>query len=90
MIKIDVVIPSVRPEEIDFTSLLSLKVTKEMQVNFYIIIDSPGYAEFESIIDENRKMTVKSNLSNIGAAASRNRGIDLCNGDYVLFIVDHK
>ena len=88
MIKIDVVIPSVRPVEIDFTSLLSLKVTKEMQVNFYIIIDSPGYAEFESIIDENRKMTVKSNLSNIGAAASRNRGIDLCNGDYVLFIDD--
>ena len=88
VIKIDVVIPSVRPEEIDFMSLLSLKAPKEVRVNFYIIIDSPGYAEFESIIDENRKMIVKTNLSNIGAAASRNRGIDLCNGDYVLFIDD--
>lgn len=87
-IKIDVVIPSVRPEELDFLSLLAMRAPKEVCVNFYIIIDHPGYAEFESIIDGNRKMTVVSNPSNVGAAASRNRGIDLCSGDYILFIDD--
>lgn len=87
-IEIDIVIPSVRPEELDFLSLLIMKVPKGIYVNFYIIIDCPGHVEFESIIDENRKIVVKSNLCNIGAAASRNRGIDLCGGDYVLFIDD--
>ena len=87
-VKIDVVIPSVRPEELDFLALLGIKVPRDMYLHFYIIIDSPGYAEFEAVIDDNRKMTVRTNPSNIGAAASRNRGLDLCDGDYVLFMDD--
>ena len=85
---IDVVIPSVRPEELDFLFLLTMEVPKGTFVNFYIIIDCPGYFEFDSFVDPCRKIVVRSNSSNIGASASRNKGIDLSKGDYILFIDD--
>ena len=90
-LSVDIVVPSMRPHSIDFTSLINIKTPEGVLIHYIFVIDKPGFnasVDFPLLHECPEKVTVVVNQQNIGAAASRNAGLDLSKGDYVLFLDD--
>ncbi len=89
-ISIDVVIPSFRLEEKYILPILQLNVPDSAIVKFYLIADNPKLEIPSSILTlvDNKNVFLTINQQNIGAALTRNTGIDQGNGDWILFLGD--
>ena len=89
-ISIDVVIPSFRLEEKYILSILQLNMPDSAAVKFYLVADNPKLAISSSILTlvDNKKIFLTINQQNIGAALTRNAGIDQGKGDWILFLDD--
>ena len=89
-ISIDVVIPSFRLEEKYILPILQLDVPDSAIIKFYLVADNPKLQISPSIlaIVDNKKIFLTINKQNMGAALTRNAGIDQGTGDWILFLDD--
>ncbi len=90
-LSIDIIIPCARPSGISIQSLITMKIPAGVLVRFILVIDSreavlPG--SFERLKNCGSPVTIFLNPANIGAAATRNVGLELSRADYVLFLDD--
>lgn len=89
-ISIDVVIPSFRLIEHYLVPILRLERPAGIRVRFYLLSDNPAVAVAPSIAEmvNGTDVFLEVNPQNMGAAFTRNRGIESGNGDWVLFLDD--
>src|SRR6202012_1459568 len=89
-ISIDVVIPSFRLEEKYILPILQLDVPDSAIIKFYLVADNPKLKISPSILAlvDNKKIFLTINKENMGAALTRNTGIDQGRGDWILFLDD--
>ena len=89
-LSIDIVIPSFRLEESFVVPLLSLIIPTDVSAQFILIVDDPNLQPspgIRSIID-NTNLSLRINSKNLGAGQSRNAGIDMGTGEWILFLDD--
>lgn len=85
----DVVVPSYRADPAFLQHFFALQVPDNVQVHWYIIIDNPDkdisglLARFAS-----PSITIVQNRRNRGASPSRNSGLELGTGEWIVFIDD--
>jgi GT2 family glycosyltransferase len=87
---IDVVIPSFRLEEKYILPILQLPVPEAVSATFYVIVDNPRIVvpvAIQEMVDGERVHLI-INQTNIGAAETRNTGIDKGKGEWILFLDD--
>lgn len=89
-IRIDVIIPSFRLAEKYILPILQLSKPSFSEVKFYLVSDNPGLIPSEALQQRinNQDVLLLQNDANYGAAASRNRGIDAGDGEWILFLDD--
>ncbi|WP_423735726.1 glycosyltransferase family 2 protein [Chitinophaga caseinilytica] len=89
-VSIDVVIPSFRLIEHYLVPILQLKRPAGARVRFYLLSDNPEVAVSPAIADmvNGTDVFLEVNPQNMGAAYTRNRGIESGDGDWVLFLDD--
>lgn len=86
----DIVIPTVRLNSEHLTQLLNIDAPVGVALRYIVVVDRPG-AERESWVESlfrREDIVVLVNEQNLGAASSRNRGIDAATGDFILFLDD--
>ena len=89
-VSIDVVIPSFRLEERYILPILRLPKPDAADIKFYLIVDNPAVqpsAAIKEMVD-NEHVFLLINEQNIGAAETRNKGINVTHGDWILFLDD--
>ncbi len=86
-LKIDIVIPSIRLDVERLLSMLCVNIPRYVKVHYYIISDNPSISS-TSMAHEGHPVDFIVNPENLGASRSRNVGIDVGSGDYILFIDD--
>ncbi|SEN89842.1 Glycosyltransferase, GT2 family [bacterium A37T11] len=87
---IDIVIPSYRLEEQYLIPLILLAKPEGWIFNYYIICDNPSIilpSGLSGILHE-ESVHLFVNPRNLGASESRNKGIGMGNGDWILFLDD--
>lgn len=88
-IKVSVIIPVYKAEKYISETIVSLRrqTLKELE---FIFIDDKGNDNSFNIIQESAKVDSRiiliQNNSNIGAGASRNKGIEIARGDFIAFM----
>lgn len=89
-VTIDIVIPSYRVNEAFILPVLDLSVPEGAVVRFYLVIDQPDLTIPKSVLQRADQQTVfcYQNPVNMGAALSRNKGMDMGDGDWILFLDD--
>lgn len=86
---IDVVVPTVRMDSASLSAILALRAPPGAILHFYVVVDSPGVDEAGlSRLPKRGNVTVLVNERNMGAAESRNRGMNAGSGEFVLFLDD--
>lgn len=86
-ITVDIVIPSIRLDTRDMLKMLGMNIPKNIKVQYYVISDNPQLQTEEFTYNGN-PIHVIVNTDNLGAPLSRNVGLDIGTGQYVLFIDD--
>ncbi len=89
---LDVIIPSYRFDQNEqlIAAIVSLIQPKDWNIQFYLIADHPTAAipaSIQQLIDDNR-LHFYRNESNRGLSYTRNRGIELSAGEWMLFLDD--
>ncbi len=87
---IDIIVPSHRLNVDFLIHILSLKKPYNWKVNYIIIADNPKInipKELDAFI-ESGSLTIISNLRNLGAPESRNKGIEIAENEWILFLDD--
>ncbi|PSL44215.1 GT2 family glycosyltransferase [Chitinophaga niastensis] len=89
-VSIDVVIPSFRLEEKYLLPILQLKRPESAIIRFYLVADNPALVPAEAIksLVDNEHVFLTVNSRNLGAALTRNKGIEMGQGDWILFLDD--
>lgn len=89
-ISIDVVIPSFRLIEHYLVPILRLERPAGVRVRFYLLSDNPEVAVAPAIADmvNGTDVFLEVNPQNMGAAYTRNHGIDSGDGEWVLLLDD--
>ena len=89
-LSIDMVIPSFRLEESFVLPLLSLPVPEDVSVHFFLIADNPAVSISPGIrsVIQRENISFRINPENLGAGRSRNAGIDMGSGEWILFLDD--
>jgi nucleoside-diphosphate-sugar epimerase/glycosyltransferase involved in cell wall biosynthesis len=88
---LDVVIPSYRVQLLFLDPILVLKPSPTCEPMFIIIIDdpySPNIAKLEASYAHRPDVRIRVNTTNLGASASRNRGIKESAADWIIFLDD--
>lgn len=87
---IDIIIPSFRLDEDYLIALVYLPKPKDWVFNYYIIVDNPSIKVPTSIqkLSDEGLINLFINPENLGASASRNKGIDAGTGEWILFLDD--
>ncbi|KIM37632.1 glycosyltransferase family 2 protein [Hebeloma cylindrosporum] len=88
---LDVIIPCYRVDLVLLDVVLSLRPSPTCDVMFIIIVDnpcSPSLAELISKHSHRPDVRIRTNNSNLGASASRNRGLEESSADWVHFLDD--
>lgn len=88
---LDIVIPSFRVQISILTSILELKPSNTCIVMFIVIIDdplSPAIGELEHRFAHRPDVRIRINEENLGASASRNRGIAESSAEWIYFLDD--
>lgn len=88
--QIDIIIPSFRLDEEYLLPLIHLPKPIDWKFHYYIIVDNPSINVPDSIkeLSENGFINLYINPENLGASASRNKGIDAGNSEWILFLDD--
>lgn len=86
--EIDIIVPCVRPEELNLQHLANLKVPDNVSVKFYVVIDRPDFDVSKIIAPENISVHIFQNHENMGASEARNTGLEMGHGNLVLFLDD--
>ena len=87
---IDVIIPSYRLDADFLIPILSLKKPDNWNVNYIIIADNPMLEipkELDTFV-ECGILIIVNNQKNIGTSESRNKGIELAQSEWILFLDD--
>ena len=88
-VTIDVVVPSVRTPTERLRKLTSLRDPPQSSIKYIIIIDDPTAPNLSEILKlQNERVRVRVNRSNVGAPASRSRGLAEACAEWVLFFDD--
>lgn len=89
-VSFDIVIPSFRLLEQFIVPILDLPVPPGVDAKFYLVIDNPSLEISPAISKriDNRKVFCYRNPENKGAALSRNKGIEMGSGEWILFLDD--
>ncbi|MFD0763434.1 glycosyltransferase family 2 protein [Mucilaginibacter lutimaris] len=89
-VSIDVIIPSYRLNPATLLPILNLKIPSGALVKFYLIADNPSIKPDEAILQlvDNQTVFLLINEQNIGASATRNRGIEAGAASWILFLDD--
>ena len=89
-ISVDVVIPSFRLEEKYIVPLLTLSRPADAIINFYVIVDNPVIKPASNILTlvNQEDVFLLINPENLGAAETRNVGINAGRGNWILFLDD--
>lgn len=87
---VDIIIPSFRLEEEYLLPLIHLPKPEGWIFKYYIIVDNPSIKVPNSIqeLSKNGIINLFINPENLGASASRNKGIDAGTGEWILFLDD--
>jgi len=87
---IDIIIPSFRLEEDYLLPLIQLPKPDNWIFNYFIIVDNSSVTVPASIQELAQLGIIKLyiNNENLGASASRNKGIDAGTGEWILFLDD--
>ena len=88
---LDVVIPSFRVQLRFLEPMLNLKPSPTCTIMFIIIIDdpdSPGRFELEAKFGSRPDVRIRTNDKNLGASASRNRGMKESAAEWIIFLDD--
>ncbi|TDL21121.1 hypothetical protein BD410DRAFT_316142 [Rickenella mellea] len=88
---IDVIVPSYRVQLPLLDGILQLKSSSTCSVMFVIIVDdpnSPQIPELQKRYDGRPDVRIRVNPKNIGASATRNRGMDESAAEWVHFLDD--
>ncbi|WP_345954536.1 glycosyltransferase [Mucilaginibacter sp. PAMB04168] len=89
-ISIDVIIPSFRLTPATLLPILKLGRPADTLIHFFLIADNPTLvpdAGIAALVD-NETVSLIINENNLGASATRNRGIEAGKGDWILFLDD--
>ena len=87
ILKIDIVIPSIRMDVEQLLSMLRMDVPPNVEIVYYVVTDSVGNKS-RQLMHNGWPVYNIINSKNLGAALSRNVGLDKGSGDYVFFIDD--
>ncbi|CAL1517669.1 glycosyltransferase family A protein [Chitinophaga sp. MM2321] len=89
-VSIDVVIPSFRLEEKYILPILRLKKPADATIRFYLVADNPAVVPSPAIrsLVDNEQVFLEINPQNLGAALTRNKGLEMGKGDWILFLDD--
>jgi len=88
-ISLDIIIPSYRADPQKLQKIIDLKTFhKSVKKKTIIIVDNPDIPKKQIEKIEQEDVIVSKNKENIGASQSRNKGIELSDADYVLFLDD--
>ncbi|KAH7882103.1 glycosyltransferase family 2 protein [Phlebopus sp. FC_14] len=90
-VTIDVVVPSYRVQMRFLDPILNLQPSPTCTVMFVVIIDNPSSAscaELEAKYGSRPDVRIRVNEENLGASASRNRGMKESAAEWVLFLDD--
>jgi glycosyltransferase involved in cell wall biosynthesis len=87
---IDIIIPSFRLDEQYLLPLFHLPKPIGWRFNYYVVVDNPKVQPGKEILRlaEEGAIHLFINPENLGAAESRNKGINAGNGDWMLFLDD--
>ncbi|KAI5982283.1 glycosyltransferase family 2 protein [Pisolithus marmoratus] len=91
LLTIDVVIPSYRVQLRYLDRILSLQPSSTCSVTFIIIVDDPrasSICELEKKYGYRPDVCIRVNTENLGASASRNRGMKESAADWIVFLDD--
>jgi glycosyltransferase involved in cell wall biosynthesis len=90
MITIDLVIPSYRLQEDILNKIVSLQKPSGVHLSIYLIADNPLLPVPPVLLQwqQEGKISLVVNETNLGFSAARNKGIELGNSDYVLLLDD--
>lgn len=89
-IGLDVVIPSYRADYTFLKNIFELSPPDYVDVSYILVIDNPDI-EISSQLEDLTKqhnVTVKVNVTNLGAGGARNVGIEAASKDWLLFLDD--
>ncbi len=87
---IDVIIPSFRLIPETLLPILELQRPANATIHFYLIADNPDIVidiSIQNLVD-NQTVTLLINKQNMGASATRNRGIEAGHNEWILFLDD--
>ena len=84
---IDIVIPSIRLDAEGLLGALALRVPAGVKIRYIVVSDNPGMRS-EEFVHDGSPVSVIVNAEGLGAPLSRNVGLEVGTGRYVLFIDD--
>lgn len=84
---ISIIIPCIRFEYLE-ECLNSIKSQTYKDVEIIIINDNPTNLELKEYLNSLSGVTIIENSKNIGLSASRNKGINISNGEFIYFLDD--
>jgi nucleoside-diphosphate-sugar epimerase/glycosyltransferase involved in cell wall biosynthesis len=90
-VTIDIIIPCYRVMLPYLDAFLALEASPTCSVMFIIIVDdpaSPNICELKKKYEERLDVRIRVNKENLGASASRNRGLQESSSEWVLFLDD--
>ncbi|MFY0255276.1 glycosyltransferase family 2 protein [Chitinophaga sp. 30R24] len=87
---IDIIIPSFRLDEQYLLPLIHLPKPAGWTFNYYVIVDNPKVQPGKEILrlEQEGSIHLFINKENLGAAESRNKGINAGSGEWILFLDD--
>lgn len=87
---IDIIIPSFRAQKEYILPILNLLQPTNILVKFYLVIDNPELHVDEEILSkiDDDTFHLVINPKNLGASATRNKGIESGAGNWILFLDD--
>ena len=87
---IDVIIPSFRMDEGILLNIFNLPQPRDFNIKYLLICDNPDVkvpSAIQRLADEGN-INLIINTVNIGSSQTRNKGIDLCTANWILFLDD--
>ena len=87
ILKIDIIIPSIRMDTEQLLSMLHMNIPANVELCYYVISDNTSLSSTD-FMHRGFPVHVIVNSDNLGAPLSRNVGLDKGNGEYALFLDD--
>jgi len=83
---VDVIIPSFRFDKNQINCIIDLKYPDDFVFSITIVVDNPLVTRINDL--QNERVNIIYNKINLGSSQSRNLGIQMTKGDWILFLDD--